>query len=105
MPGALNHTHVALVVKVRDPKLTINLRPINLCNVLYKHTIKVVANHLKYILTKVISNFQSAFVKGRLISDNILIAYEVFHHMYCQSGSNGDMAIKLDICKAFDRVE
>ena len=105
LPNSLNHTHVALIPKVKNPKSVTDFRPISLCNVLYKSVTTVIANHLKALLPEIISDVQSAFVKGRLISDNILITDEVFLHMHYHSGANGDMAIKLDMRKAFDRVE
>ena len=42
----------------------------------------------------------------RLISDNIMVAFETLHYMmnYC-SGNIGYMALKLDMSKAYDRVE
>ena len=83
-----------------------NFRPISLENVVARIISKVIANRLKLILPNVISNAQSAFVLDRLITDNTTIAFEVLHRMRNKrSGKKGQMAMKLDIGKAYDRVE
>lgn len=101
-----NFTHLSLIPKVKDPKNATQLCPIALCNVVYKISFKVIANRLKQILPSIISPLQSAFVPGRLISDNTLVAIEAAHFMHKLRHQSEDFfSLKLDISKAYDRLE
>jgi len=81
-------------------------RPIALCNVLYESMAKVLASRLKNILHKCISKNQLAFVPRRSILDKAMIAIEVVHHMKVSKRARGkNVALKLDISKAYDRID
>lgn len=79
---------------------------IALCNVLYKIVSKAIVLRLKSILPGVIFENQSAFVPGRLITNNALISLELFHMMKKRSkGKKSTITLKLDMSKAYDIVE
>jgi hypothetical protein len=78
-PSNLTETNICLIPKCKEPDDMKDLRPISLCNVLYKMVSKLLANRLKRCLDKCVLEEQSAFVEVRSILDNI--ATEIIHSM------------------------
>lgn len=106
LPLEVNETVVTLIPKIPIPESINHLRPISCCNFIYKVISKIVVLRLKGFMNDLISPNQSAFVGGQLIQDNLLIAHEVFHDLKGR-GSIGksSAAIKVDMSKAYDRVD
>lgn len=61
---------------------------------------------MKMAMKDIVEENQSAFVAKRLITDNILVTHEVMNHINRKrKGKWGEMALKLDMSKAYNRVE
>lgn len=84
----------------------VDLRPIFLSNVVDHVVCKAIANILKHILPHVISETQSAFLPQRLITNNIIIAYELFHSLKRHTQDHQIfLTLKTYMSKAYDRIE
>jgi hypothetical protein len=106
MPEGINETAIVLIPKVDEPEMISQFRPISLCNVIYKVLSKCLVNRLRPLLDDIISEAQSAFVPGRLITDNALLAFECMHYIQQeQNPGKSFCAYKLDLSKAYDRVD
>ncbi|KAL2225019.1 UNVERIFIED_CONTAM: putative mitochondrial protein [Sesamum indicum] len=101
----VNSTLLALIPKVHTPPMSVNdFRPISCCNVLYKVITKLLVQRLSMVLDKLISPCQAAFIPGKSIGDNIMLAQELFTG-YNQIRLPPRCELKVDIRKAYDTVE
>ena len=75
----LNKTLVALIPKKDYPKTVSHYRPISLCNVSYKIISRAIVNRLRPIMDSIVIPFQLEFIRGRLISNNIILGSELFN--------------------------
>ena len=103
MLGELNTTLISLVPKCKSPLKVNDYRPIVCCNVVYKCISKVLTNRIKTVLNGLIDDNQCAFIEGRHISDNIMVAQELMNG-YSSIKKVGRCAFKIDIQKAYDTV-
>ena len=102
----INKTNISFIPKTNHLTKMTKFPPISLCNTTYKLISKILANRFKAILPSIILENQSAFTSDRLITDNVLVAFEFMHYLnHKNDGKENYMSIKLDMSKAFDRVE
>ena len=105
----LFHLISTILLSLLFPRLSVlNLYQnlgLSVCVMFYIKYFQRLANRLKKVLPKIITEHQSAFTKRRLISDNILVAFESLHSIQKHTGKDDFMAIKVDMSKAYDRVE
>lgn len=102
----LNHSIISPIPKVKQVVTTRDIRPIGLCNVLYKIIVKVLSIRLRPFIDFLVDGEQNACVKNRLILCNILICHEVMHNLELRKkGRNYGMTLKMYISKAYERVE
>ncbi|XP_021848080.2 uncharacterized protein [Spinacia oleracea] len=100
-----NRTFLVLLPKELHPQLVSQFRPIGLCNVIYKCIAKCITHRMRTVLPSLISDNQNAFVPGRLMSDECLIAHELLSLVNrTRARKNIYAVVKLDMNKAYDRV-
>lgn len=102
LPRGWKSTFLALIPKKDKPTSFAECRPISLCNVCYKVVSTILANRLPLFLPKLISDEQGAFVKGRLIQENIGLTQEMIQHID-HGKEGGNVVLNIDMEKAFDR--
>ena len=96
---------MVLIPKVARLELINQFQPISLCNTLYKLMSRIIVQRLKPFMTEVINPCQAGFVSGRRTSDNIIIMQEAIRTLISRRGRTRHVALKLDLEKAYDRLE
>lgn len=103
LPAATNATILTLVPKKPGATLVADFRPVSCCNTLYKIISKILVNRLKPLLPGFIVPNQTAFIKGRLLIENTLLAAEIVQGYHNKKGPKR-LTIKVDIAKAFESL-
>ena len=101
----INRTNICLIPKSSKASTVNQFRPISLCNVAYKIISKILAYRIRPLLDQIISPNQTAFIQGRGIAENTILAQEIVHQFKKKKGKGSLMMLKIDIAKAFDKVE
>lgn len=105
----INRTNRILKNKKENAESITEYRPISLCNITFKlldHVLaKLLALRIKPFISSLISASQTAFVPGRFIQDNFLIAHEICNSFQYAKRQLGAMAMKIDMAKAYDCME
>lgn len=103
LPRGMNSSLFSLIPKVASPSMNKDFRLISLINFSLKLLSKVLKNRLAKVMDKLVSPNQSSFIKGRQISEGILITGEIVHSI--KNKEVEGMIFKLDFEKAFDSAD
>ncbi|XP_038996679.1 uncharacterized protein LOC120121391 [Hibiscus syriacus] len=102
--SVFNSTTVVLVPKVPNPSIVKDFIHISCCTVIYKTITRILVRLLSTVFPSMISKNQTAFVKGRSIVDNTLLAQELVRG-YNRKNISSRCALKIDLQKAFDSLD
>jgi hypothetical protein len=98
----LNYEIIVLVPKISEVVNIKQFRPICLLNMFYKFFTKVLASRLMEVVDDIISENQTAFIRGRNILEGAQILHEVIHEL--SSKKQSGIILKLDFEKTYDKV-
>lgn len=105
MSHNINKTFLILIPKSNQPTYFNHFKPISLCNFVYKVVSKILTERLNCLMGKFILPQQGAFLENRWIAENTVVAQKVVHKVRHHQGRNGLMILKVDMQKAYDRLE
>ncbi|CAL0333248.1 unnamed protein product [Lupinus luteus] len=100
----INCTLVTIIPKHNDANTMKDMRPISCYTTIYNIISKILTTRLGRIIEHVVDDSQSAFIPGRVIHDNIILAQELVRG-YDRKGTSPRCMIQMDIQKAYDTLE
>jgi len=103
LPSTLNSIYITLILKKDKPDTFIDYRPIFLCNLMYKIITKIIADRMKPILRRYISEDRFGFLLNRQVLDAVGIAQECLHSIKMKK--QNAFILKKDLIKSYDRVD
>jgi Reverse transcriptase (RNA-dependent DNA polymerase) len=98
----INLATICLIPKKKDASLITQYKSISLINYSFKIITKLLATRLALCMNSLISYTQTAYIKGRNILDNVVVASDVLHRVKIKK--NKGILFKIDFEKVFDRV-
>ncbi|CAM8975881.1 unnamed protein product [Rhodiola kirilowii] len=104
LPNAITATNLVLIPKKHFVTLVDQFRPISLCNFFHKVISSILNSRLARVLPRIISQEQSGFMPGRNMVDSIALAHDLTCHINKGHRGGGNVIIKVDMSKAYDRV-
>jgi len=96
IPKIINCTYVTLLPKEANATPVKNFRPIACCTVIYKIISKILTSRMQGVLNSVVCENQSAFVKARVIFDNIILSHELVKS-YSRKGISPRCMVNIDL--------
>lgn len=105
MPSQISRSNLVLIPKVEGAAKVGQFRPISVCNLIYKIISKILSIRMRPFIGRCVSNAQTAFVPGREISENIVLLREILHSFQQKGYNKKDFCLKVDLAKAFDKME
>jgi hypothetical protein len=103
LPKSFSSYFVTLIPKVNSPLALNEFRPISLLGGLYKLVAKVLAKRFAKVMDSLVSPTQSAFLKGRLLVDGVMVVNEIVD--WAKKTGKSCLIFKVDFEKAYDSVE
>jgi hypothetical protein len=98
----INYGIITLIPKAEDANVIQKYRPICLLQVLFKIFTKALTVRSKVYMKKIIHECQTAFIKGRFITDGIMLLQEILRDAKCRKQQG--VILKIDFEKAYDKV-